>query len=272
MKNILWWIIPAVLTVGALYWVYEYERRPLPEVTAPQATAVPPAPSAPVTPPPPSHYPVPEVAPATGTDALKDVPTLEQSDTSMRQALVGLVGQGPFDGLFWPKDIVRHLVATVDNLPRARVSQLVMPVKKAGGHFQVKNEGGTISIDPTNSARYRPYVDMLENIDSHRLVALYVHFYPLFQQAYKDLGYPTGYFNDRLVVVIDDLLAAPEPTQPPKLLEPHLMYQYADPDIEALSGGQKMMIRMGPQNEAKVKKKLQDIRAQLTNPATQPKP
>ena len=50
----------------------------------------------------------------------------------------------------------------------------------------------------------------MESVDTGRLAALYVRFYPLFQQAYRDLGYPNGYFNDRLVEVIDHLLVTPE--------------------------------------------------------------
>jgi len=36
-------------------------------------------------------------------------------------------------------------------------------------------------------------------VDAKKLVSVYVHLYPLFQQAYVGLGYPDGYFNDRLV-------------------------------------------------------------------------
>jgi hypothetical protein len=39
------------------------------------------------------------------------------------------------------------------------------------------------------------------------------------------------------------------------------MYQYADPKIEALSAGQKLLVRMGPDNEAIVKAKLRELRA-----------
>ena len=47
-----------------------------------------------------------------------------------------------------------------------------------------------------------------------QVASLYLHFYPLFQQAYQSLGYPNGYFNDRLVATIDNLLAAPDVSGP----------------------------------------------------------
>src|SRR4029450_3313423 len=97
-----------------------------------------------------------------------------------------------------------------------------------------------------------------------KLVALYVRFYPWFQQAYRDLGYPSGYFNDRLVDVIDLLLATPEITGPVVLVQPRVLYTFADPRLEALPAGQKMMIRMGPENTAQVKVKLRELRRALT--------
>jgi hypothetical protein len=202
----------------------------------------------------------------------KDRPSLEESDSALRAALTGLVGQTAFDNLFAPKEIVKRLVVTVDNLPRGKVSQNQLPVKKAPGKFLVKTDGTTLTIDPANSARYRPYIEVLDTADPHKIAAVYARFYPLFQQAYKELGYPDAYFNDRVIAALDDLLAAPEPSAPVQLLEPHLMYQFADPAMEALSAGQKTMIRMGPANEAHVKVKLRELRAELSKGAVAGKP
>ena len=103
----------------------------------------------------------------------------------------------------------------------------------------------------------------MEAVEAKRLVAAYAHYYPLFQVAYQELGYPNRYFNDRLVEAIDDLLAAPD-VAAPRLVQPKVLYQFADADLEARSAGQKMMIRMGPGNAARVKAKLRAIRLELT--------
>jgi Protein of unknown function (DUF3014) len=42
------------------------------------------------------------------------------------------------------------------------------------------------------------------------------------------------------------------------------MYEFADPALEARSAGQKIMIRMGSENAAKVKAKLREIRREVT--------
>jgi hypothetical protein len=106
-------------------------------------------------------------------------------------------------------------------------------------------------------------VKLAQAVDAKQLVALYVYFYPLFQQAYEELGYPKKYFNDRLVEAIDDFLAAPEVSGPVKLVRPKVMYEFADPALEALSAGQKILIRMGPENAALIKTKLRDLRREL---------
>jgi hypothetical protein len=108
---------------------------------------------------------------------------------------------------------------------------------------------------------------MVEAIDAKKLVAVYVHFYPLFQQAYRELGYPNGYFNDRLVEVIDNLLAAPDTREPVRVVRPKVFYEFAEPELEALPAGQKILIRIGAANASRIKAKLREIRGELTRQA-----
>ena len=109
-------------------------------------------------------------------------------------------------------------------------------------------------------------VALVHAVDSKQLVAIYVRFYPLFQQAYRELGYPDGYFNDRLVAVIDHLLATPDVKPPIALVQPKVLYQYADSELEALSAGQKAMLRVGPDNAAVLKAELREIRYRVAGP------
>ncbi len=92
---------------------------------------------------------------------------------------------------------------------------------------------------------------------------MYARFYPLFQQAYAELGYPNRYFNDRLVEVIDHLLAAPEVQGPVELVRFGPYFEFADPDLEELSAGRKLLVRMGPENAAVIKSKLRELRREI---------
>ena len=64
--------------------------------------------------------------------------------------------------------------------------------------------------------------------------------------------------------VIDNLLATPQPQQPVDLVRPNVMYMYADPGLESRSAGQKLLMRMGPDNAAAIKAKLTELRAAIT--------
>jgi len=188
------------------------------------------------------------------TGVAPSLPKLENSDSMMRDSLAGLVGRQAFADHFVAADIVRRIVATVDNLPRETAPRRVMPLNAVPGAF---------IPDSANYARYTPYVRVFEAIEPQALVQVYIRSYPLFQAAYEQLGYPNKYFNDRLMEAIDDLLDAPEPATPPELLRPRVLYEFADPDLETRSAGQKMLLRMGRDNAARVKGKLREIRREL---------
>ena len=117
------------------------------------------------------------------------------------------------------------------------------------------------TLDVRNFERYKPLVAVVRDLDMQQLAAVYIRFYPLFQEAYQNLGYPNGYFNDRLVQVIDLMLATPQPRGPIELVRPNVMYTFADPALEARPAGQKLLIRMGPQNAQTIKLKLTELRA-----------
>ncbi|HSQ05058.1 MAG TPA: DUF3014 domain-containing protein, partial [Burkholderiales bacterium] len=174
------------------------------------------------------------------------------------------------ESVFRLKDLIRRIVATIDNLPRKKVAVRLLPVKQAAGKFLASGSEDDLAIRPENAARYAVYVRLADAIDPGKLVALYVRFYPLFQQAYQDLGYPGGYFNDRLIVVIDDLLAAPEVQAPVKLVRPKVFYEFADPDLESRSAGEKILMRIGNENASRIKGKLREIRAELVRQAPRP--
>jgi hypothetical protein len=139
----------------------------------------------------------------------------------------------------------------------------VMPIERAPGTFITAGTESDPVIDPKNAARYAPYVKIAVAVDPKKLVGLYMRLYPLFQQAYEELGYPKKYFNDRLIAVLNELLAAPNIKEPVKLVQPNVFFQYADPDLERRSIGQRILMRIGNKNEALVKVRLREIRQEL---------
>ncbi|MBW4047448.1 MAG: DUF3014 domain-containing protein [Proteobacteria bacterium] len=204
------------------------------------------------------------------------LPTLEHSDSAIGKAIESVIGKLAFVQWVVPHTLIVHIVSTVDNLPRQQAPVLGWPVKPVLGSLQVSGRGATLAIAQGNAARYAPHLQILQNLGAQRLVSVYLEFYPLFQKAYKEFGYPSGNFNARLLVVIDNLLAAPEPQAPILLAQPRVLDTYADATLESASAGQKILMRMGLRNEQAVKSWPRQIKAQLlqhlqATPASSPR-
>ena len=191
-------------------------------------------------------------------------PDMDHSDAELQAILPPVIGAAAVKDFLEHENMVRRFVVTVDNIPRQKLPLERRPVQKVAGTFLVQGDDTHATLDPANYARYRPYVAVVRNLDVTALMKVYVRFYPLLQHAYENLGYPKGYFNDRLVESIDVLLATPQLTGPVDLVRPNVMYQFADPALEARPAGQKLMLRMGPDNAAAIKEKLTEMRAALT--------
>jgi len=266
MKTLTIWIVLFVLAitgVGIYEWKRRIDREARLEQMPPQKPEV--AESAPsVNAEPEVAHPLPQAAPQTpSTSTSKPLPPLNESDPTVREALATPLGTKALDDIVISKDIARHIVATIDNLPRKKLAQRLLPVRPPSGQFVASGQGELFTLSPANYARYNRYVRLMQAVDTKQLIALYVQLYPLFQQAYQDLGYPKKYFNDRVVQVIDHLLATPAVKEPIELVRPKLLYEFEDPELEDLSAGHKMMIRIGPENAAAMKATLREIRQEL---------
>ncbi len=258
------WLIPLLLAVGAAvalgYYWFNVRTQPVePPPVEPLDELVeerrPPGPI----------HPLEPLGPGTrGERDLVPLPSLSDSDAWFRLELVNLFGQG-LDDLLATDLVIESVVATIDNLPRSHVAERMRPVGRLSTNLIADTtEGEGLVLSPANFERYNGLVDMLALADMDEIGDAYRRYYPLLQEAYVALGYPNGYFNDRVVEVIDHLLETPEISGPVELVRPHVLYEYADPAIEALSSGQKLLIRMGPANAARVKNALTELRARIT--------
>ena len=181
----------------------------------------------------------------------------------LRLELVDLYGS-QLDTLMVSDALIDKIVATIDNLPRGPVAERVRPLGRLQSEFVTQATGGDAELlDPLNFERYRVLVDLFTLADPDAVTDLYRRYYPLLQKSYEALGYPNGYFNDRVVEVIDHLLETPVLDEAPRLVRPHVLFEFEDPELEALSAGQKFLLRMGADNAARTKQALEELRARL---------
>lgn len=244
-------------------------RYPLPE-TLPQSDSAP-APTPPKrehkrqTVPPIHAEPEPEPPPP--------LPELPESDASALETLSNL-----FDGSLarqWikPEFVIPRTVAVINSFDGdapALESWPVSPVNSAP-EIEEREDGKTRLWTQASAERYGEHVAALGSVPPAQAAAVYVRYYPLFQQAWGELGEAEPYFNDRLIDVIDHLLATPEAGLPIEVVpyEGHL--RFSDHSLQDQSWGRKLLIRAGPQHARTIKRWLQEFKASLTETtATEP--
>ena len=157
----------------------------------------------------------------------------------------------------------RRLVITVDNLPREHVPSQLRITRGVPELLRVQKDGETITLDPSNYERYDRIISYVEKMDARKIGRLYAKFYPLLQRTYEETGFPEERFHDRVLAALDDMMDAPRPTGPIRLVQPKVLYRFEDDHLENLSAGQKIMIRVGPDNAARLRKVLARVRAAI---------
>jgi len=245
-----------LVVAGIALYVYQRDRGP--------ADALPAAPASQPGSAPAVAEPTPTLATAAPAPRATPLPKLDESDAEVVGGLTELVGREALQQLLVPQRIIRNVVVTIDNLPREKVAVNQRPIKSTPGKFIVTGPEDTREIAPENYTRYAPLVAVVKRVDAQTLASFYRGLQPLFQQAYEELGNPNGSFNARLLQVIDHLLQTPDVAQPVELVQPSVSFKYADPKLESLSSGQKLLIRMGPTNAGAIKAKLREVRAALS--------
>jgi hypothetical protein len=257
-------LLAALVIVGVVAaWVWRSQRSPPAESPVVLAPA-----------------PAPEAQPAASAPAPAVKHPLEEAvdqplhSEDVPAALADLVGAKAVTSFLQTEGFARRVVATVDSLGRAHSPSAAWPVLPTGGRFTVEERPDGPVIAAENASRYTPFVLLVGTLDVEKAARLYRRMYPLLQQAYRQLGFGDRYLNDRVVEVIELLLATPEPELSPRLqltevkgpvpsTRPWVRYQFADPELESLAAGQKILLRVGPVNERRLKAKLAELRAQI---------
>lgn len=260
--------VAIILIAAAALFLYS-ERAGRDAETAPPL----PPPAAPEADRPPPRHPVSEPEPERAAAADDEVaasrwaslPALADSDEPIRETLASLIGEQGVNRWLVPDRIIERTVATVNSLDKAPIPLRFRPLRHIPGLPAVIEDGERILLAPENARRYEPLMALLERVDPDALVELYLDYYPLFQEAFEANGIAGAYFNDRLVEVIDHLLAAPEIAPPVELVRPDVFYEFADPALETSSFGRKILIRAGPENAERIKAWLRAFRARIAD-------
>ena len=223
--------------------------------------APPPSPTVPV-----ESEPEPVPEPETLAPALPvaepepPLPSLDDSDALVAEALAPMEIPAPWVG---KGDLIRRLAVVIENAARGDYPRRQLAFLSPAGPFRVlKSDDGTLLMDPAGYARYDGYVDMLEKMPAEQMAGLLIRVEPLLNEALKELGLRDP--GDALLdAAIEQVLAVPVLEGDVPLLQPNVLYEFADPVLETLSPLQKQILRTGPDNVRRIQAYLRQVREAL---------
>ena len=189
--------------------------------------------------------------------------TLRTSDVIVRELVSELSANPKLAAWLANDDLVRRFVATVDNVANGISPTTQLGFMRPKGKFEVVKKGDEITVDPKSYARYDLATQVFVSLDTEGSVALYRELEPLIDDAYAEISPPGSRFSDRLDAAIEELLEVTPPSGNPTLKPKVVTYVYVDESLEDLSGAQRQLLRMGPDNVMLVKAKLRDLQAAL---------
>ncbi|WP_295802200.1 DUF3014 domain-containing protein [uncultured Microbulbifer sp.] len=267
------WFIALLVVAAVLFGIYWFAMRdaPEPEVPAP-VTEQPPVADSGVDleePEEPEIPPAPE--PAEPKEPPRELPALNDSDKEARNDIISLSADGALAKWIVPDEVVRKWVAAVNTATKGDLMHKNRPFTNLQGSIAVKDletrtDGAKVYVlSQENYQRYDQPVRLFAMVDTDKAVGLYQFWYPRLKQAYGELGLKNKNFHAAVLAAIDQALAAPEIEGPVKLVRPTVYYKFEDEQLEKMPGLHKLMIRMGPDNAARVKEKLRELKAALQN-------
>jgi len=254
----------ALAVAGLVLWQgREAVAPPAPVATTPtrEEPAVAAAP-APTPAPAPPAAPEPQPTAAAPVEEAVVLPALDESDPYVRERLL----PNPSQLADWlsREDLVRRFAvvmnyAAVGEIPRRQLAFLAPT-----GRFPVLARGnGRFVMDPKGFARYDRFVDAFTSVPPKDAAALLTTLAPLLRQALLEIGEPAEEPLATLKDAIRMALATPERDTPAELVQPKVLYKFADPALEALPPLQKQLLRMGPEHIRRIKAYLRQVEATL---------
>lgn len=243
--------IGIVIVVIVAFWgLSRTVETPLPEPVVRPAPVAEPAPA-----------PPPRVEVAAADEG--PLPDLEDSDGLVTELLRDLSSSPALLRWLTEPGLVERFVASIENVsvgssPRSNLSAMA-----PRGKYQVRNRDGVLETDPSSYQRYNVVTRVFTSLNPQATAAVYKRLRPLLQEAFADLGYPGQEFEDILGEAFNTLLETPIPASPPTLEGTVGIYHYADDELESLLAAQKLMLRMGPDNQRQIKAQLRRLAAAI---------
>lgn len=207
---------------------------------------------------------IPEAEPPAAPAEPEPLPSLDESDPAVARSLEQHQWTG-LSGLLADDFIIRKTVRAVVAAANGEWVYQHRPIAPPASPFEAAKDGDTLRIAPANFARYEPYIDALVSVDAFTAAKMYTQYYPLFEEAYGELGLQQGNFHGAVLKALALVENAPAHDDA-ELIQPSVAYKFKNAEIEGLPQIQKLLIRMGPENQTRLQAWLAELERQLSRP------
>ena len=252
------WILAIVavvlLAIGAGVYFLVWRRTPPAPADVRTATEQAVAPAAP-------SRPLPEAG------EVIDLPPIDQTDAIVRELVARLSSHPTVAAWLTTDKLIRNFTVVVENISSGHTPSGQLGKVRPTGGFQIREERGSLWIDPRSYRRYDRYADAVAGLDARGAARLYATLKPRIEDGYRDLGHPDGNVDQALERAIVELLKTPVVEGDVALASKSVAYEFADPRLQSMSSAQRQFLRMGPRNVRLIQAKLREIAPFLGIPA-----
>jgi DUF3014 family protein len=213
--------------------------------------------------------------PLGGTPAAVTVPPLDESDAVVRELVRQLTSNPTVAAWLATDGLIRNFTVATVNIADGASPEKHLRRLRPSEPFAVLRQGNQFTIDPASYRRFNKVAAAASSINPDGAAKLYATLKPRIEEAYRDLGHPDTPFDRAVEQAIIRLLRTPIVEQPPRVAPGTrgIGYVFVDPDLEALTGAQKQLIRMGPENMRAIQQALRAIAISMgIPPARLPEP
>ncbi len=189
---------------------------------------------------------------------VKPLALLAESDAQFKQTL--LQASSEFLPYLEGEQLLKKIIRVLNDFSQAqRLYKHVQDFKLSESFVATQDDKGWFIADKSYQ-RYDALVSGFVGVENAQILEIYDFFKPLMQQVYAEFSYPEQYtLEDLIQKAMAEMLATPAIEGRVALKRPGVLYKFADNSLEQLSPVQKQVIRMGPENTRKLKRKLQSL-------------
>lgn len=201
------------------------------------------------------------LAPTTASEAARvptrpqrqplELPTLPNSDSMLRELVASLSKEPLLARALAPRGIIRAATLAVVQIGDGKTPVVPLAGFRPGTHVTIDG-GAEGRVDPSSYTRWNSAIRALTQVNPTDAAQVYVNIKPLFDEAYRELGYPDGNFDEAIVKAIRMLNGTPELEADPILLMRPAYFEHQDAALRSLPPVQKQLLLTGREHRKQV--------------------